>query len=179
MTLRLHRVHFPDRRARRQHFHQREAQTFHLVLQSLADGALRRQDLLHVAQSHALDIDRTIQRGQHLGNVDRVAVLVRRAPERRGGGLVAERRRRRHLPARHAVNRVIDENRRDRFAAVGGMQNLGRADGRQIAVALIRNDDRIGARALQPRRRRGRPPVRHLHVAGVEVVIQEHRAAHG
>ena len=56
---------------------------------------------------------------------------------RRGGADLADQRGGRHLSARHAVDGVIDEEHRDVFPAIGGVNNLRRADGRQIAIALI------------------------------------------
>ncbi len=57
------------------------------------------------------------------------------------------------------------------------MHDLGGADGRQIAIALVRHDDGFGMRALERGGRRRGPSVGYLHVAHVEVVVGEYRAA--
>ena len=61
--------------------------------------------------------------------------------------------------------------------AVGRVQDLGRADGGQVAVALVRDHDLVRLRALQPGRHRRRAAVRSLHRVDVEVVVQQHRTA--
>ena len=67
------------------------------------------------------------------------------------------RRSGRHLAAGHAVDRVVDEHHGDRDAGLRGVDDLGEADGRQVAVALVGHDDRAqGWRACG----RGRPPAR-------------------
>ena len=64
----------------------------------------------------------------------------------RGGGrrLLAHERGRGHLPAGHSVDRVVHEDRRELLAAVGGMDDLCRADRGEVAVALVADHQVIG-----------------------------------
>src|SRR5208337_1781084 len=84
----------------------------------------------------------------------------------------------RHLSTGHAVDSVIHEKDRDLLPAVGGMHDLGGADGCQIAVSLIGNDDLIRARSLYCRGRSWCTAVRNLHIAYVKIVVGKHRAAY-
>ena len=100
------------------------------------------------------------------------------APGRRGAAL-ADQRGRRHLPAGHAIDRVVDEEDADFFSAIGGVDDFGRADRGQVSIALIGDHNLVGTSALQARRRCRRATVRDLHVAHVEIVVGEDRAADG
>ena len=177
--LRFHRSLLPDGRARREHFDERKAQAAHLVIQGALDGARRLSNLLVVAQAHALNVSGRLQRGEQFAHVQRIAFGSSVAPVGRGGALLAEERGGSSLAAGHAVNRVVDENHGNVLTAIGGVQNLRRADGREISVALVANDNAFGAAAPDGRGHSGRAPVRRLHVARVEVVVREDRAAHG
>ena len=176
-ALRLHGLHLPDGGAGREHFDEGESQTLDLVLHGALDHLGGVHDLLVVAQRHALDEDRRFERIQHLADVQRVAFVQRVAAERGRGGLLAERGGGRHLPAGHAVDPVVDEDHRDGFAAIGGVDDLRRADGRQVAIALIADHDALRPAALHGRGHRGGAPVRHLNVAHVEIVVGEDGAA--
>ena len=58
------------------------------------------------------------------------------------------------------------------------MDDLGRADGRQIPIALIGEHDAVGDHALDARGNRRGAAMRGLdHVAG-HIIIHKHRAAH-
>ena len=114
---------------------------------------------------------------EQLADVQRIAFVRGVAAEGRGRALLAERRGGRHLPAGHAVDAVVDEDHGDGLAAIGGVDDLGGADGGQVAIALVADHDAVRAAALD-RGGDGRgAPVRHLDVADVEVVVGEDRAA--
>ncbi len=108
--------------------------------------------------------------------MDRVSVVAGPPSPRRGRAHLADQRGGRHLSARHAVDRVIDEEHGDVFTAIGGVNNLRRADRRQISIALIADDDAAGVCPLDAGCDRRGASVRRLHVAGIEVVVAEHRA---
>ena len=57
------------------------------------------------------------------------------------------------------------------------MDGLGHADRREVAVALVGEDDQVGPAALDAGRHRHRAPVRRLLHVAVEEVVGEHRAA--
>ena len=135
--LRVDGRHLPDGGAGRQHFHQRKAKPSHLVLDGAADGAVCLRDLLVVAQAHARDVDRSFQCREQFAHPQRIAFGCRVAAVGRRRALLAEQRRGSSLAAGHAVDGVVDEDRRDVFAAIGSVQNLRRTDGRQVAVALV------------------------------------------
>ena len=109
--------------------------------------------------------------------MDRVSVVAGPPSPRRGRARLADQRGGRHLSAGHAIDRVIDEEYGDVFTAIGGVNNLRRADRRQIAIALIADDDAVGVRPLDAGCDRRGASVRRLHVAGIKVVVAEHRAA--
>jgi len=56
---------------------------------------------------------------------------------------------------------------------------LGGADGCEVAVTLIRDDQAAGIGALQRRGHGGSAAVRGLHVADIEIIVSEHGAADG
>ena len=95
--------------------------------------------------------------------------VVLRLADQRGGG---------HLSAGHAVDRVVDEEDGDLFAAIGRMHDFGGADGGQIAIALVGNHNLVGTGPFQAGRRGGSAPMRDLHVAHIKVVVGENRAAY-
>ena len=155
-----------------------ETLALRLILERLCDGLLRRADILHTVHAHPLNVGRHFERRKQLTHLDghagfcHIAAIgagLRRLPGQCGG---------RHLPARHAVNGVVDENNRDVFAARGALHGFRRADGRQVAVALIGEDDVFRQRALDAGCNGGRAPVRRLNHITVEVVIRKHGAAH-
>ena len=111
------------------------------------------------------------------GHVQREAFVAGTASEGRCRTLLADERGGSHLSARHAVDRVVDEKHGDFFAAVGGMDDLGGADGGEVTIALVRDDDLVGAGALDGGRAGGCAAVGELHVAHVEIVVSENRAA--
>ena len=176
--LRVDRRHLPDGRAGREHFDQRKAQAPHLVLHGAPDRACRLRNLLVVSQAHAFDVDRRLQRCQQFAHVQRIAFIQRIAAVRSRRALLTEQRGRRVLPAGHAVNGVVDENHGDVFAAIGGVQNFRRTDCRQVAVALVADDDALRPAAPTAGGDRGCAPVRGLHVAYIEVVVRKYGAAH-
>ena len=177
-VLRLHRIHLPDGGAGRKHFHQREAEAAYLVLHGAMNGAVGLRNLLVVSQANTLDVDRRFQGGQQLAHAQRIAFISGVAAVGRGRALLPQQRGGRGLPAGHAVDGVVYKNHGDVLAAIGRMQNLRRADGGEIAVALIADHDAVRPAALGRRCHRGRAPVRGLDVAHIEVVVSKDRAAH-
>jgi len=75
-----------------------------------------------------------------------------------------------HLPARHAVDGVIDENSSELFAPVCRMDHLGGSNGGHIAVALIADYQVIRKNPLDAGGRRGRSAVGGLD--GIKVKIK-------
>src|SRR5208283_5627298 len=111
--------------------------------------------------------------------MDREA-LVRGTPAPGGSGtLLADEGGGRHLATRHAIDSVVHEKDSDLLPAVGGVDDLRRADGRQIAVALIGNYDFVRAGSFDSGGHSGGAAVRGLHVAYVKIVVGKHRATHG
>ena len=87
-------------------------------------------------------------------------------------------RGRRHLSAGHAVVGIVDEDHRDVLTARRGMYDLAHADGSQVAVALIGEDDAVRQDALDAGRHGRCASVRRFDKIGIEVVVGKHRAAH-
>src|SRR6516162_8496416 len=93
----------------------------------------------------------------------------------RGGAALSDERSRSHLAAGHAVDCVVDEEDGDLLAAIRGVHDFGGGDGGKVTVALIGNDDFVGAGAFEPGGRGGSASVGDLHVANIEVVVGKHR----
>ncbi len=161
------------------HLNQRESDPAYLVFQPTLDGPRRLRDLLVVAQAHAFNVGRRLERAQQLAHMQRVTLGVRIAPLRSGRGLLAQQSCRSGLASGHAVDGVVDEDHGDVFTAVGGVQNFRRPNGGKIAVPLITDHNARGTAALHRRSHGRRAPVRGLHVPHVEVVIGEGSAADG
>ncbi len=108
---------------------------------------------------------------------DRIADTLGSRPDWQVVAPGADQRRRGHLAAGHAVDAVVYEYRGDILTAGGGVGYLGRADRRQVAVALISEHDASGRTRFMPVAIAGaRPCAASCHVA-VEVVVREHAAA--
>ena len=174
----LDRILAPDGRARRQDFDKREARAVPLDLERFADRPPRFHDVLVVRKRHAFDVCRRFQCGKQFRHVQRETFVRRPPAPGRSCALLPDQGGWRHLSARHAVNSVVHEKDGDLLAAVGGMHDLGGADGRQVAVSLIGNDDLVRAGSFDSRGRSGRAAVRGLHIAYVKIVVGKHRTAH-
>ena len=105
-----------------------------------------------------------------------IAHQGRVAAARRGGGPLAEERRRGHLAAGHAVDAVVDEDRGDALPTGRGMDDLRRPDGGQVAVALVSEDEGLRPDAADARGHGRGAAVRRLDEVHVEVVVGEDRA---
>ncbi len=86
------------------------------------------------------EIGRAVELREDLADAHWMAGEVGVAPRRRGGRHLVEEGGGRHLAAGHAVDAVVHEDHGDVLAAVGGVEPLGGADGGEIAVALIGED---------------------------------------
>ena len=150
-----------------------------LQFQRLAHGPARLHDVLVVGERDPLDVDRSLERGKHLGHVQREAFVHRPPSPGRSRAALADQRGGRHLPAGHAIDRVVDEEDADLFSAIGGVDDFRGADRGQVSVALIGDHDLVGTGALQASRGGRSAAVRDLHVAHVEIVVGEDRAADG
>ena len=82
------------------------------------------------------------------------------------------------MPAGHAVDGVVHEDDGEREAHLRDGDGLGEADGREIAVTLIRDDDGLRVGQLVAERDSGRTAMGGLGVADIEIIKGEHRAAH-
>src|SRR5215470_12200042 len=111
--------------------------------------------------------------------MQRKALVDGTTPPGRSRRALADQSGRRHLPAGHSVNRVVDEEDCNFLATIGGVNDLGCSDGGQIAVSLVGDDNLVGASALQACGSSRRASVRNLHVAHIEIVISEDGAAYG
>ncbi len=134
-------VHPPVGRAGGEDFDEGEPFAFDLVAERLFDRLAGLQDVLRRVDRHPRRVADPFEAGEQLGHADRIAVVADVAPFGRGRGALPRQGGRRHLAAGHAVGGVVDEDHRHRLAAVGGVDDLAGADGRQIAVPLIGEDD--------------------------------------
>ncbi len=92
---------------------------------------------------------------------------------------MTDERGRSHLASGHAIYRIVHEDNGDVLSAVGGVNDLRRADGGEVAVALVTDDHGFGVGALESRCYGGSASVGGLHVTGIEVVVGKYRAADG
>ena len=176
---RLDRGHVPVRRAVRQQLHEGEAEALHLVLHGLLDARLRLADVRGVVQREPGDVHRGLKFLYELAHPQRITHGVRVAAVDAGGGFLAHQRGRGHLAAGHAVGGVVREENGDMLAAVGGHHDLRKADGCQVAVALIGKDEGIGAAPLYARRHGGSPAVGRGDHVELPVETVHGRAADG
>ena len=93
--------------------------------------------------------------------------------------MLTEERGGRQLAAGHAVRAVVHEHRGDALATRRGVDDLGRADGREVAVALVGQHERLGPHPPDPRRDGRGATVLRLEEVEMQVVVGEHRATHG
>ena len=125
----------------------------------------------------AFDIVRAVQRSQHFRHSHGHALRFRVPAVRRSRRDLPHKGRRGHLPACHAVDRVVDEDCRNFFPAGRGMYDFRRTDGSEVAIPLVGEHQVVRARPLDPRCNRRRAPVRRLHHIAVEIIVRKHRAA--
>ena len=125
------------------------------------------------------NIGHTVQMSHHLGDLIRITVQPGITAVRSRRGLHTQQGSRSHLAARHAVDGVVDIDRHDILAAGSRMDRLGRTDGRQVAVALVREDQVPGVEPLDGRCNGQRTAVRRLDPVDIDVVVGENRAAYG
>src|SRR3990170_7922102 len=90
--------------------HHREAQPLPLDLEGLPERLLRLADVGRVVQAPAHDVGRAVHLGEDFAHLEREAVHLNVPTQRRRGRLLPRKRRRRHLPARHAVDGVVDKD---------------------------------------------------------------------
>ncbi len=165
--------------ARHQDFDEGVAEAVALNFQRLADGLSRLMQLGHAGERHAGDIFRRLQLPNQFGHVQGIAHVGGVAAAGTGLRFFAHERGWGHLAAGHAIHGIIDEKHGDFFASVGRLNGFVQANGRQVTIALIGNDDGMVARARQAGADGRRAAVRHLDVAGVKIVVGEHRATDG
>ena len=173
----LPRAHFQVDRAAGEQLDQREPLPLDAVGQRLADREPRLADLLHRRQRAAFDVNRRVERRDRFGDLQRIPLACDAAPQRTGLGLLARQRGRRHLPAGHAVDRVVHEEHRHVFAAVRGLQDVVETDRGKVAVPLVRDHEVVGIRPREPGSDRRGASVRRRDAEAVEIVVAEHGAA--
>ena len=84
-----------------------------------------------------------------------------------------------HLAAGHSIDRIVNEEDGNFFAAIGGVNDFGGSDRGKVAIALVGNHDLAGTSALDSGGTGGSASVGELHVAHIEIVIGEYGAADG
>ena len=136
------------------------------------DDALVACDALAADEACALCLAQELCYGQRITvQLDRAAVGACHClhPERSGGG---------HLAACHSIDRIVDEDDGYVLASVAGVDDLGRANGGQLAIALIGEDHLVGIHAADACGHCRGAAMGGLHPVYVYVVIYEHRASH-
>ncbi len=150
-----------------------------LVLKSLADGSLGLADIAGSVDALAGHIVGAGQGGQELGDAQGVAVEVDATAIGGGGGLHAHKGGGGHLTTSHAVDAVVDEHHGDVLAAVGSVEGFGGADGCQVAVALIGEDEAVGVEALDGGGDSWGTAVGSLLEVDIKIVVGKHGASDG
>ena len=82
------------------------------------------------------------------------------------------------MSARHAVDGVVDENDGDMFSPVQGMYAFGRTDARQVAVALVSENQAVRPQAFDGAGHGRSTPVGGFHPIHVYVIIGKNGTAH-
>ena len=162
--------------ALREDFDEGIASALGLDAQSFFDCLPGLDPMLGIVERHALHVDRAVQLGDQFSHPQRHA-HIGCAALGAGAGLLPDERGGGQLPAGHAVDGVVDEDDRDGNPHLRCGDGFRQADGSQIAIALVTDDDAVGVGALVADghgwRGHGRPGVAHI-----EVVVGEDRAAH-
>ena len=174
---RLGRGHPPADRAGREDLDDRQPATGQLDLERPAQHRLRPTDPLRVGDRAACGVRHAREQREHLGDRDRVAGRRCLTPARARRRPLAEQRRRGHLAAGHAVDAVVDEDDADPLAASRGVDDLGRPDRGEVAVALVGEDERVRTDPADAGRDRRRAAVRGLDEVDRQVVVGEDAAA--
>ena len=82
------------------------------------------------------------------------------------------------MSAGHAINGVVDEDRRDAFAAGGRVYDFGSTDRCNVAIALVGKDNAIGMNPLDTGSNRRCTTMRRLDHIDVEIVISQRRTTY-
>ena len=149
----------------------------HLVFEGLGDGLLGLDDVGGGVESDALCVVGVGDLAEHLADLDRRAGPLLVAAVGAGCGFLAYERRRGHLTAGHAVDGIVYEDDGELFTPVSGVDYLVRADGGEVAVALVGEHAGVGVDSLDAGGDGGSPAVRGLVHIAVEVVIRKDGAA--
>ena len=82
-----------------------------------------------------------------------------------------------HLPAGHSIHGVVHKEHGDALAPVRRVDDLSGADGGEVAVALVREDDLVRVAAAHAGGNGWSAPVRRLAAIEVPVEVRVHGAA--
>ena len=172
--VRLDRRQLPARIARSDELDEREPLAVHRIVERLADRFLRLADGRRRMNALTRQIGHAVQMCEHVGDLIRITVQLRVAAVGRRGRPHARERRRSHLAAGHAVNRIIDVDDRNAVAPITGMDRLAGPDRGQIAVALIGKHEFRRIEALGGRGDCGGPAVGRLDPVDVDIIVSQH-----
>jgi len=98
-----------------------------------------------------LDIDGATQCRDHFADIDRVAFELGSATKGRCRRHLSNQCRRSHLTGSHAIDGIVDKEGGNFLAAGSRMDDLGRADGGQVTISLVRKDHVIRMDPLDSR----------------------------
>ena len=132
----------------------------------------------HHAQVFDIRIDRTrderrLASDRYRNRVDRIVDRT----HRRGLSPLAQRRRRRILPFREAVNTVVEQNDVNIEVSADSVHQVIAADAQSVAIAGDHPSEQVGANALQPRREGRSAAMDRVQPVGVHVVRKAARTA--
>jgi hypothetical protein len=125
----------------------------------------------------ACQVGNSFNLGQKLAHAQRIAAVVRGPSPRRSGSDLAWKGSGSHLALGHTKDSVVDEDDSDVFGAGSGVNDFGKADGSEVAVALVSEDDRVRANTLKARGYGGSASVSGLNRIAIEIFIRIHRAS--
>ena len=150
-----------------------------LNLQSLPYRPARFTNVFDVREAGAFDEDRRLQCVQHLRDMNGIALIPGIAACGCSGRDLTDQCCWRHLASGHAVNGVVDEEYGQFFAPVGCLNGLIEADGSQISISLIGDDDGVILCPGDARSDSRSPSVGGLNMPGIQVIVGEDGAAYG
>src|SRR6266567_82180 len=172
-------VHPPVGRAGGERLDEGEPLSFHLVADRFFDLLFRVHEVFRAVHRHPCRKSNPLQLGEEFRHPDGCAVLFLVPAVGGGGGLLPHQGGASHLAAGHAVGGVVDEEHRDVLAPVGGVDDLGGADGSQIAVPLVGKDEAVGTRPLHAGCDSRGTAVGGLNHVYVEIAVEKNGASHG
>ena len=113
-----------------------------------------------------------------LGNIEWITMKISISTIRTGSSLLTQQGGWRHLSAGHTIDGIIDEDDGNMLTTVQGVDGFAGTDARQIAIALISEDETIRPQALDTRSYSRCTTMSSLLPVNIQIAISKDSAAH-